>query len=208
MLSLSPRMDLFRFVLPKDFLPKEIEEKYYKMFNNNAAVITTPIDYLNESIMGVSFPGINDVNIMQQQHGSNSIPTSNKKTLERLGKINVEPKHDIVYTGTDNPLEKIEREFKVTFRQNQGLYNYFMLYETIFYKICKPLLFPPLDVLYIDILNEGGVAIARILFYDVHIDGIEGLEFDYTKLDREAGSFQVTFKFNNVNFELIENIEV
>ena len=49
MLSLSPRMDLFKFSLPKNFLPAEVEEKYYKLFQQNAGVITTPIDYLNES---------------------------------------------------------------------------------------------------------------------------------------------------------------
>ena len=202
MLSLSPRMDLFRFVLPKDFLPTEVEEKYYKLFQHNASVITTPIDYLNESIMGVSFPGISDINIIQDQHGSNSIKESNLG--KGMGKINVEPKHEIVYTTPDNPLEKIEKEFKVTFRQNQGLYNYFMLYETIFYKICKPHLYPPIDKLYIDILNEEGLSIARIVFADCHIDGIEGLESDYTKLEREAGSFQVTFKLDNIDFELMD----
>ena len=202
MLSLAPRMDLFRFVLPKDFLPAEVEEKYYKLFQQNAGVITTPIDYLNESIMGVSFPGISDINIIQDQHGSNSIIESNLG--KGMGKINVEPKHEIVYTTPDNPLEKIEKEFKVTFRKNQGLYNYFMLYETIFYKICKPHLYPPVDKLYIDILNEKGLSIARIVFTDCHIDGIEGLEFDYTKLEREADSFQVTFKFNNIDFELMD----
>ena len=202
MLSLAPRMDLFRFVLPKDFLPAEVEEKYYKLFQQNAGVITTPIDYLNESIMGGSFPGISDINIIQDQHSSNSIKESNLG--KGMGKINVEPKHEIVYTTPDNPLEKIEKEFKVTFRQNQGLYNYFMLYETIFYKICKPHLYPPIDKLYIDILNEEGLSIARIVFADCHIDGIEGLEFDYTKLEREVGSFQVTFKFNNIDFELMD----
>lgn len=202
MLSLAPRMDLFRFVLPKDFLPAEVEEKYYKLFQQNAGVITTPIDYLNESIMGISFPGISDINIIQDQHGSNSIKESNLG--KGMGKINVEPKHEIVYTTPDNPLEKIEKEFKVTFRKNQGLYNYFMLYETIFYKICKPHLYPPVDKLYIDILNEKGLSIARIVFTDCHIDGIEGLEFDYTKLEREADSFQVTFKFNNIDFELMD----
>lgn len=79
-----------------------------------------------------------------------------------------------------------------------------MLYETIFYKICKPHLYPPVDKLYIDILNEKGLSIARIVFTDCHIDGIEGLEFDYTKLEREADSFQVTFKFNNIDFELMD----
>lgn len=205
MLSLSPRMDLFRFVLPKDFLPKPVEAKYYKLFQQNAGVLSTPIDYLNESIMGISFPGISDINIAQEQHGSNSISTSNIRNNGGLGKINVEPKHEIVYTSSDNPLEKIEKEFKVTFRQNQGLYNYFMIYETIFYKICKPHLYPPIGRLYIDILNEEGVAVSRLTLCDCHLDGIEGLEFEYTKLERESGSFQVTFKFNNIDFELMDN---
>lgn len=200
MLSLSPRYDLFKFTFPKDFLPQPVEEKYYNIFNKNTAVITTPIDYLNESIMGVTFPGISDINIVQEQHGSNMI----KRTNERLGKINVEPKHEIIYTSPENPLEKIDKEFKVTFRMNQGFYNYFMLYETIFYKICKPHLFPPLDVLYIEILDETGVITSRIKFFNVYMDGIEGLDFNYTKIERDSGTFDVTFKFNNVDFEIID----
>ena len=39
---------------------------------------------------------------------------------------------------SSNPLSRINKEFKVTFRLNQGLYNYFMMYETIFYKYLKP----------------------------------------------------------------------
>ena len=41
MLSLSPRYDLFRFSLPKDFLPDTVIEKYSNIINKNAAVITT-----------------------------------------------------------------------------------------------------------------------------------------------------------------------
>ena len=60
MLSLSPRYDLFRFSFPKDFLPKDLEEKYQKLFITDSAVISSPINYLNESIVGVTFPGISD----------------------------------------------------------------------------------------------------------------------------------------------------
>ena len=122
MLSLSPRYDLFRFALPKDFLPKEVEEKYRILINKNQAVITTPIDYLNESIQGINFPGISDILVQQQQHSSNEI-------ARKLGKINVEPKTDITYQTSSNPLDKITKEFKITFRYNQGLYNYFMMYK-------------------------------------------------------------------------------
>lgn len=202
MLSLSPRYDLFKFSLPKDFLPKEIEEKYTNILSKNTAVISTPIDYLNESIQGVSFPAISDLNVSQEQHGSNSIVRSNINE-KGLGKINVEPKHDIVHVSPENPLEKIAKEFKVTFRLNQGFYNYFMLYETIFYKICKPLRNGPIPVLFIDLMGSSGEVNARIKFIDCYLDGIEGLEFDYSKVERNAGTFDITFKFNNIDFDLI-----
>ena len=198
MLSLSPRYDLFRFELPKTFLPNEVSTKYEKLFLKNPGVIQTPIDYLNESIQGITFPGINDILIQQMQHSTNGIvPKSNKS--------NVEPKTDITYTSSNNPLDKIDKQFQLTFRMNQGLYNYFMLYETIFYRICKPTRYGPDPVLVLDILGESGVVVSRVKLFDVYIDGIEGLEFNFNKIEREAGTFNVTFKFNNIDFEVVEN---
>ena len=203
MLSLSPRWDLFRFSFPKDFLPQAVSEKYMKVLSRNAGVIVTPIDYLNESIQSVSIPGISDINIQQQQHSSNTITRSNTPGRKI---INVEPKTDITYTTANNPLDKIDKEFKVNFRMNQGLYNYFMLYETIFYRVCKPLDYGPDRVLYIELLDESGTIRARIKFFDVYIDGIDGLDFDYSKLDRESNNFTVSFKFNNIDFEFVEDV--
>lgn len=201
-LSLSPRWDLFRFSFPKDFLPGPINDKYMNVLSKNAGVIVTPIDYLNESIQSISIPGISDINIQQQQHSTNSIVRSNTPGKKV---INTEPKTDITYTTSNNPLDKIEKEFRVKFRLNQGLFNYYMLYETIFYRICKPLDYGPDKVLYIEILDETGTIRSRIKFFDVYIDGIEGLEFDYSKLDRESNDFSVTFKFNNIDFEFLGN---
>lgn len=197
MLSLSPRYDLFKFSLPKDFLPKEVEEKYQGLLAKNAGVLTTPIDYLNESIQAINFPGISDIIVTQIQHSSNDI----KRTL---GKLNVEPKREQIYSSTANPLDKIEQSFKVTFRMNQGLYNYFMLYETTFHQICKPQEHKHQPVFFIELMDEDGVVTSRIIFKNVLIDGIEGLEFSFNKVERESGTFDVTFKFSNIDFEFIE----
>lgn len=197
MLSLSPRYDLFRFALPKDFLPKEVEEKYARIINQNNAVITSPIEYLNESIQAINFPGISDIIVQQQQHSFNDIE-------RKKGKINVEPKREMIYQTPANPLDRIEQSFKVTFRTNQGLYNYFMLYETIFHQICKPLDRGHQPVFFIELLSETGTVISKIIFKDVLIDGIEGLEFNYSKIERDAGTFDVTFKFSNIDFDFID----
>lgn len=199
MLSLSPRSDTFRFVLPKDFLPAPVQEKYAKIIAKNAGVIQTPIDYLNESIQGVSFPGIQDIVMQQQQHSSNTIiRTANPR------RINVEPKVDINYVTPGNPLDKIDKTFKISFRKNQGLYNYFMLYESIFYRICKPELYPADKLLTVDILGEKGNVVSQILYKDCFIDGIEGLDFSYNKVERDVSTFDITIKFNNIDFEILE----
>lgn len=196
MLSLSPRYDLFRFQFPRDFIPTEISERYGKIIMEEFGTITSPIDYLNESIQGISFPGISDVNVTQQQHSSNELK-------RKSNKLNVEPKTDIIYTSTANPLDKINKEFKVTFRMNQGLYNYFMLYEMLFHYICKPILREEEPVLYVEILDESGVVRSKIKYMDCHIDGIDGLDFSYNKIERDSGTFDVIFKFNNIDFEFV-----
>ena len=178
-LSLSPRYDLFRFMLPNEFLPKEVAAKWQKYIDRDAVVILNPLDYLNESIKGITIPGISDVNIQQNQHGSNTIVRQNA-TKYNLGRINVEPNADNVWVSSANPLDKISRDFQVTFRLNQGMYNYF-----------------------IDLLNEEGVAVSRVYLYDCKMDGIDGLEFSYDKVERQSDTFNVTFKFNNIDFDLM-----
>ena len=197
MLSLSPRYDLFRFHLPKTFLPEEIEQKYTALLQKDSYTMTTAIEYLNESIQAVTMPGISELTRVQQQHSYNSIQNS----TGIKGRLNVEPMHEITYITTGNPLEKIEKEFKVTFRKNQGLYNYFMLYETAFYYACREHRWKPENVMFIEILNEEGLVVSKVKFMDVFINGIDGQEFNYSKIERDADTFDVTFKFNNIDFE-------
>lgn len=196
MLSLSPRYDLFRFSFPKDFIPKDIEKKYNELLTRNAGVITTPIDYLNESIKGISIPGISDILILQQQHSYND-------GIKGLGKINIVSKREQIYQSTSNPLDKINPDIKVTFRMNQGLYNYFMLYEIVFHQICQPINNGHIPVLYVDLLNEDGISTARIKFFNVLIDGIDGIDFSYDKVERDSGTFDLSLKFSNIDFEFL-----
>lgn len=198
MLSLSPRFDLFRFALPKDFLPEAVSEKYARILNENKSVITTPIDYLNESIQGITFPGISDLLVEQSQHSTNSNTGSSK--------INVEPTRKNVYYSASNPLSQVEGEFKVSFRRNQGLYNYFMMYETIFHKVTKSNAGELLDdVFHIYILNENGRIASRIEIFQPMMTGIEGLDFNYSKVERSNETFDVTFKFNNIDFDIVDD---
>lgn len=201
MLSLSPRRDLFRFNFPKDFIPEPISKKYNALINKNPGVFKSAVDYLNESIQSVTIPGVSDVNIGQIQHSSNSIQ-------RRAGKINVEPKTEITYQSPKNPLDFIDKKLQITFRMNQGCYNYFMLFETLFYQICKPLDKGPEPVLYLEILNEDGVICSRCIFRDCYLDGMDDLELSFNKIERDSFTFNVSIKFNNIDFEFADEFDI
>ena len=79
-----------------------------------------------------------------------------------------------------------------------------MLYETIFWKFCKPTNYPNEDVLFIELLDETGKINARVKFMDCVIDGLDGLDFTYSKIERDSGTFNLTFKFNNIDFVFVD----
>lgn len=197
MLSLSPRFDLYDFRLPKTFIPDELIDKYNNILSNTSpGVITNSIDYLNESIQGVSIPGISDMIIIQPQISRNSGSIQD-------GYLNVEPNHENHYLSSENPLSKINTTLTVTFRQNQGLINYFLLYETAFHRYCRPQLYSTDECFIVYLKNENGKYISKIMFYQPEISSIDGLEFSHTKTERPTETFNVEFAFNNIDFDFL-----
>lgn len=200
MLSLPPRFDQFRFMIPKEFIPEVIRNKYDEIIAKNANVFTNSMDYLNESIRGIQLPGIENIIVEQQQVSHNRMKQNPTK-----GKINIEPAHTNSTLISGNILSKISNTFTVTFRQNQGLFNYFMLYETIFWRFCRPELYgsKDSDVFDITFLDENALPTSRMMLMQPEFNGIAGLDFSYDKVSRETDTFEVTFTFNNIQFDFI-----
>lgn len=199
-LSLPPRFDQFRFMIPKEYIPEVVRQKYDRILQD-VDIFVNSMDYLNESIKGITLPAIENLIVEQQQVSHNTLP----ETGGLYGKINTEPHHPNVTLDSGNILSKIGNTFTVTFRQNQGLYNYFMLYESIFYRYTKPELYHMEDNDMFDVifLDENSLPVSRMMLYQPEFNGITGLEFSYDKIERQADTFEVTFTFNNIDFDLL-----
>lgn len=203
MLPLNARFDLFQFELQKDFFDQELLTKYRKLLNKNQSVITNPVDYFNESIQGVTIPGLQDLVWEQQQVSSNTIERKNDSRTG-LGIINREPNHVNSYVTTMNPLNVLEREFKITCRFNQGFYNYFMIYEMFFKIICKPELYSKGRELFtINMIDDRGIVNTKIYLFDMVPKSIEGLELTYSKSEQTLNTFTIIFTFNNIDFDFV-----
>lgn len=180
MLSLPPRHDLFRFEFPKDFISDEIAASIKVTLGAVNGPLREPIDYLNESIVGVNIPGISDLMTQQQTTWFSSQPYAVKPS---------------------NPLDKITKEFKVTFRLNNGLYNFFMMFNALLAKHhTEPRPFRD-DYLELCLLNAGGERTLNVRFYNCVIKGVDKLSLSYNKIERQVESFEVTFAFANIDIE-------
>lgn len=202
-LSLAPRFDQFRFMIPKEYIPSVVREKYDSILSKNPGIFANSIDYLNESIKGITLPAIENLVVEQQQVSHNTINEDGRLR----GRINIEPSHSNVTLSSENILSKINNTFTVTFRQNQGLYNYFMIYESIFYRYVKPELYHAneneiFDVIFLD---ENSLPVSRMILNQPEFNGISGLEFSYDKVERQTDTFDVTFTYNDIDFDFIPN---
>ena len=200
-LSLAPRFDQFRFAIPKEYIPTEVLNKYDMILAKNPSAFTSAIDYLNESIKGITLPAIENLVVEQPQVSHNSI----RENGELRGRINIEPSHTNVTLSSATILSKINNTFTVTFRQNQGLYNYFMLYESIFHRYMKPELYHQNNTEVFDVifLDEDSLPVSRMMLYQPEFNGISGLEFAYDKVERQADTFEVTSTFNDIDFDFL-----
>lgn len=202
-LSLAPRFDQFRFMIPKEYIPATVREKYDRMLAKNPSPFMSSMDYLNESIKGISLPAIENLIVEQPQISRNS----NTENGRLRGRINIEPAHTNVTLSSENILSKINNTFTVTFRQNQGLYNYFMIYESIFHRYMKPELYRQNETELFDIvfLDEESIPVSRMMLYQPEFNGISGLDFSYDKVERQTDTFEVVFTFNDIDFDFFPN---
>ena len=202
-LSLAPRFDQFRFMIPKEYIPAAVREKYDRMLAKNPSPFMSSMDYLNESIKGISLPAIENLIVEQPQISRNS----NTENGRLRGRINIEPAHTNVTLSSENILSKINNTFTVTFRQNQGLYNYFMIYESIFHRYMKPELYHQNETELFDIvfLDEESIPVSRMMIYQPEFNGISGLDFSYDKVERQTDTFEVVFTFNDIDFDFFPN---
>lgn len=202
MLSLKGRQDNWRLLFDKDFIPDEITEKYTKVLNMRKSFITQPVDFINETIQKVQVLGFSGATFAQQQTTRNT-PT---RTADRIAENNFQGSYDDVqYRAVTSPVSIIDKTLNVQFRMSQGYLNYFMLFESFFYKYCRDTSNEQLDTHFnIDIYNEFGEIYARIVLYKPVIDAMDMLDLDFTQSVAQSQTFQVTFKYSNIDFQFIE----
>lgn len=199
MFGLKGRQDKFRVRFPKEFLLQEIEEKYTKVLIEKHSFFVSPIEFLNESIQSIQILGFTGASMVQQQMGIES------KYQNPTIKTRIHTFNDHIYRSEKNPVALIDKTINIVFRHTLGFTNYFMMFENFFKQYDRATLNKEMTmaVLPVDVMNEYGEIYARVLIHGPIIDAMDMLDLSYTQPIAQSQTFQVTFKYSNIEFEFI-----
>lgn len=202
MFSLRGRKDCFRLILPKQFICDEINEKYTKILTDKHSFITTPIDFLNETIQSVDVLGFNESTVIQEQtaRGTNTI----RNRMEENNFLHTTS--DVAYRSEKNPIALIDKTLNINFKHTQGYVNYFLLFENFFYLYMRDTRYEDMiPNFFIDILDNSGAVYSRIEIIHPIINGMDMLSFNYTQPTAQSDIFKVEFKYSNLDYQFIGN---
>lgn len=202
MFTLKGRQDGFRLLLPKDFIPKQVEEKYAKILQESRSFIIKPIDFLNETIQKVQLLGFNNASMVQVQTRRGDVPMgSNRIQQNRFMHAGT----DTIYRSPANPESLIDKTVNITFRHTLGYLNYFILFESFLYFYSRDVRSKDLPKMFqVELLNSKGSVYARINIKDPIIDGIDMLDFDYTQPMAQSQTFNMIIKYSDFEYEFVE----
>ena len=203
MISLQSRKDAFRLLLPKEFLCKEIEQKYTEILFHKKGFFVNPIDFLNETIQRVQVLGFsNGTTQTQQQSSRGDKPLINPGRVEENNFMF--PSGEYSYRSPDAPINLMDRTLNIEFRHTLGYLNYFMLFENFWYQCTRDRNYEDLNYNFnVDIINDIGEIYSRIVLMQPLVNGMDMLDFDFTQPTAQSGTFKVEFKYNNFDFQFI-----
>lgn len=178
---LNSRNNLFNFKFPRNFIPKEVADKYRKYLNRMPGnLMSEPIDYINYSIQGIAIPGISFDPISQA-------PNDGTTTYHR-GSIPIQ--------------NTIERQFTVEMQLLDGYINYWIMQDTLLYYYSKAKREPFIDDLKLQILDGEGIHVMSAVFEKPIMNSISELELNMSTNIAEFSTFQMNFYYNKFNIKL------
>ena len=203
MLSLKGRQDGFRLLLPKEFIVKEVEEKYSKILNEKLGYFISPIDFVNESIQKVSVLGFQNGTVQQNQTSYGAEPTMNPNRVKENSFLYAGSEFN--YRNSVSPISLTDRTFNITFRHTLGYLNYFLLFENFWYLFSRDMQYKDMPQKFnVELFNETGSIYSKISLYYPLINSMDMLEFDYTQPVAQSQTFNIEFKYSNFDFEFVD----
>lgn len=178
-LFLNARYNQFKFLFPKEFLYKEISEKYSDYLKDLPTPYPNVISFLNSTVQSITFPGVSGIQTVDQIQAGRAVS----------------------YRQGFRFAQVVNKEFTVTFRLVDAYLNYWLMYEQLVkytnFAVEQPEsdneFLPDLSILYLT--STGNLTVLQKLIQVVYV-GIGDLTPNYTDISNSTKTFTCSFKYN------------
>lgn len=180
--NLSSPNNMFVYNLPLDFVPDYLEERYMPLLKNMKKPFLTSLDYLNSTILDISWPSI-------------TLPTVTQ--INKYGK-------ETFWKGAQNIYDTFDKTGTITFSNVDGNLNYMMIMECLIngYLNTKK----PYDSnLVLTLVDQNRKAIFFAQYRSVIFTYQDGNKFGYNDQTIQNKTFTVNFVFNYMDLEYIHD---
>jgi hypothetical protein len=173
---LSARNNQFKFEFPRNFIPKEISDKYKPYLNRMpGAMIKEPIDYFNYGIQSMNLPGPSFDPVTQ-----NDFPGNTRRFRTSL------PKQEL-----------FDKDLTITMQAFDGWVNYWMAIEVFdyYYKQSGKNPFVP-EGIGLQMIDGDGNIFVTCQLKDMIMTGVSALDLNFSSNTIEFQTFDINFTYN------------
>ena len=184
--SLNSQNNQFVFSFPTDFVPRELQVKYKERLERMHSIFSDIIDYLNNSILGISFPGL-------------EFPTTTAQT-RRYGK-------EIVYKSSKAPYDIYTKNFSIKLESVDNYANYFIIQDILMWHyIHNNSMF--VNPFLIQILDKNRAVNWQYAIREIVFTKLGSLNFAYSETEIKASTFEIGFTCNYIDFEYMPDLKM
>lgn len=199
---LNARSDLFKVELPRNFIPKEVKDKYQEYVFRMPTMINDVTDLINYTIQTVTIPSMSYSPVEQiKPEIKNKFP-GEKVASNSLGTSSTEASRNRFWRTSQNVQELFSKEFQITFQLIDGHVNYWILLDTLLYYYDFKNRERFSTTIPIRILDTEGNIMFTAQFIDTLFLGLSEYELSYSDLTQEFKTFDASFQYNTLNLEL------
>jgi len=181
---LNSRSNLFNFKFPKNFIPKEVADKYKPYLNRMPGnIIEEPIDFINYTIQGINIPGVSFTPSEQNFNDGTTKFTRGYIPIQNL----------------------VNRELTIKMQLLDGFINYWILTDTLLYHYNKDNTKPFVDDLKLQLLDAEGIHVMSVVFEKPIMNSISELDLNMAENVADFSTIDISFFYNK--FNLINEID-
>lgn len=180
-MNLTTLNNQFHFNLPADFIPTKLEERYMKLLGAKRKLYNSTIDYLNSTILSVSYPGIKFPLVSNPQ-----ITKRKKLTWKTVGNI---------YDLFDDTIT-------VTFMNVDSNINYMIFQDLLINHYLNTDLSYDQSIV-MTVIDENRNALFHVQFRAVIWTGIGDNLFAFNDQTVQNKTFTLTFAYNYIDIEYV-----